>query len=220
MAPGWQCPPTCQVTSVLLHADPRLPPLVLLEYYVWVGLLKLFFLLYVSKDNPVDFLIFQEFFNMTDPPTVTFHPIPVMLCLPFSILLDRFSSHFICFDRGMGPVMLTWWSLHKTANFVFFVVTKLCCVLLLVTQSCPSLEPPGTSVHADSPGRSTEVGCHALLQGISPVPQLLSLNLSWILALVFMTDTVFALMHLVCHPPLNSSHPLLQNFPIDLNKKA
>ena len=25
---------------------------------------------------------------------------------------------------------------------------------------------PGTSVHGDSPGKSTEVGCHALLQGI------------------------------------------------------
>lgn len=80
---------------------------------------KTFFLLYVSKDISVGVLIFQEFFKMTDPPMVTFHPIPVMLCLSFSILLDIFSSHFICFDRGMGPVMLTWWYLHKTANFVF-----------------------------------------------------------------------------------------------------
>ena len=28
--------------------------------------------------------------------------------------------------------------------------------------------PPGSSVHRDSPGRNTEVGCHALLQGIFP----------------------------------------------------
>jgi len=27
--------------------------------------------------------------------------------------------------------------------------------------------PPGSSVHGDSPGKSTEVGCHALLQGSS-----------------------------------------------------
>ena len=28
--------------------------------------------------------------------------------------------------------------------------------------------PPGSSVHGDSPGKNTGVGCHALLQGISP----------------------------------------------------
>ena len=28
--------------------------------------------------------------------------------------------------------------------------------------------PPGSSVHGDSPGENTGVGCHALLQGIFP----------------------------------------------------
>ena len=28
--------------------------------------------------------------------------------------------------------------------------------------------PPGSSVHGNSPGKNTGVGCHALLQGISP----------------------------------------------------
>ena len=28
--------------------------------------------------------------------------------------------------------------------------------------------PPGSSVHRDSPGKNTEVSCHALLQGIFP----------------------------------------------------
>ena len=47
-------------------------------------------------------------------------------------------------------------------------------VLCLVIQSCPTLcDPmdcslPGSSVHLDSPGRNTGVGCHALLQGIFP----------------------------------------------------
>ena len=47
-------------------------------------------------------------------------------------------------------------------------------VLCLVAQSCPTLcdpmdcSPPGFSVHGDSPGKNTGVGCHALLQGISP----------------------------------------------------
>ena len=41
-------------------------------------------------------------------------------------------------------------------------------------QSCPTLcnpmdcSLPDSSVHADSPGKNTGVGCHALLQGIFP----------------------------------------------------
>ena len=45
-------------------------------------------------------------------------------------------------------------------------------VLYVVTQLCPTFcdpmdcSPLGSSVHGDSPGKNTEVGCHALLQGI------------------------------------------------------
>ena len=48
------------------------------------------------------------------------------------------------------------------------------CVLYLVAQSCLTLCNPmdcslsGSSVHGDSPGQHTGVGCHALLQGIFP----------------------------------------------------
>ena len=41
-------------------------------------------------------------------------------------------------------------------------------------QSCPTLcdpmdcSPPGSSVHRDSPGKNSGVGCHAFLQGIFP----------------------------------------------------
>ena len=44
-------------------------------------------------------------------------------------------------------------------------------MLCLVTQSCPTLcdpmdcSPSGSSVHRDSPGKNTGVGCHALLSG-------------------------------------------------------
>ena len=38
-------------------------------------------------------------------------------------------------------------------------------VWLLWTKGC---SPPGSSVHEDSPGKNTGVGCHALLQGIFP----------------------------------------------------
>ena len=39
-------------------------------------------------------------------------------------------------------------------------------VLCLVTQSCPTLCLPGSSVHGDSSGEISGVGCHAYLQGI------------------------------------------------------
>jgi len=50
----------------------------------------------------------------------------------------------------------------------------MCCVLSLVAQLCPTLcdpmdcSPLGSSVHGDSPGKNTEMGCHALFQGIFP----------------------------------------------------
>ena len=49
-----------------------------------------------------------------------------------------------------------------------------CAMLCLIAQWCPFLcdpmdcSPPGFSVHGDSPGKNTGVGCHALLQGIFP----------------------------------------------------
>ena len=48
------------------------------------------------------------------------------------------------------------------------------CMHVKLLQSCPTLChpvdccPPGSSVHGDSPGKNTGVGCHALLQGIFP----------------------------------------------------
>ena len=45
-------------------------------------------------------------------------------------------------------------------------------------QLCPTLlepldcSPPGSSVHGDSPGKKTGVGCRALLQGIFPTQEL------------------------------------------------
>ena len=49
-----------------------------------------------------------------------------------------------------------------------------CAVLFLITQLCPNFcnpregNPPGSSVHGDSPGKNTGVGFHALLQRIFP----------------------------------------------------
>ena len=52
---------------------------------------------------------------------------------------------------------------------------RYCAVLCLVAQSCPTLcnlmdySSPGSSVHGDSSGKNTGVGCHALFQGIFPM---------------------------------------------------
>ena len=49
-----------------------------------------------------------------------------------------------------------------------------CVVLCSVAQSCQILgcpmdcRPPGSSVHGDSPGKNSEVDCHAILQVIFP----------------------------------------------------
>ena len=63
-----------------------------------------------------------------------------------------------------------------------------CAVLCLVAQSCPTLRlhglsPPGYSVHGDSPGKNTGVGCLALLQRIFPTQESNSglLHCRWVL---------------------------------------
>ena len=61
----------------------------------------------------------------------------------------------------------------------------------LVAQSCLTLcdpmncSPLGSSVHGDSPGKNTGVGCHALFQGIFPTDglNLGLLHCRWILLL-------------------------------------
>ena len=56
----------------------------------------------------------------------------------------------------------------------YFSLPPIFFLLYLVAQSCPTLCNrmdcclPGSSVHGDSPGKNTGLGCHALLQGIFP----------------------------------------------------
>jgi len=63
------------------------------------------------------------------------------------------------------------------------------CVLCLVAQSCLTLcdpidySPSGSSVHGNSSGKNTGVGCHAVLQGNFPIQGLNPglLHCRWIL---------------------------------------
>ena len=60
----------------------------------------------------------------------------------------------------------------KLNTWIYVEMNMLC----LVVQSCPKLcNPmnrvmPGFSIHGDSPGKNTGVGCHAFLQGNLPKP--------------------------------------------------
>ena len=54
------------------------------------------------------------------------------------------------------------------------MLSRVCVCVCVCAQSCLTLcdpmdcSPPGSSVHGDSAGKNTGVGCHALLQGIFP----------------------------------------------------
>ena len=76
---------------------------------------------------------------------------------------------FPWFDNFFKPIWIKYaWS----PDFSDLVMGLCCCCWVI--RSYPTLcdpmdcSPPGSSVHADSPGKYTAVGCHALLQGIFP----------------------------------------------------
>ena len=48
--------------------------------------------------------------------------------------------------------------------YIFFVVVCLVIKLCLILCNPMDCSPPGFSVHEDSPGKNTEVGCHAFLR--------------------------------------------------------
>ena len=63
--------------------------------------------------------------------------------------------------------------LDRTLILAFVPVICCCMSCAKSLQSCPTLcdpmdcSPPGSSIHGDSPGKNTGVGCHALLQQIN-----------------------------------------------------
>ena len=74
--------------------------------------------------------------------------------------------------NGFGPA--TWIPLSLCLSLLPRGMLLWCFMMRLVVQSCPTLcdpmdcGPPGSSVHEDSPGKNTGVGCHVLLQGVFP----------------------------------------------------
>ena len=84
-----------------------------------------------------------------------------------------FPSSWALPDPGIEPRSPAWQmdslSLSQLGSNTAYCLR---CAVCLVTQSCLAFcdpvdcSPPGSSVHGDSPGKNTGVGCHALLQGI------------------------------------------------------
>ena len=77
------------------------------------------------------------------------------------------------------------WSTLIASTYFFSSMTFRVKLKASVTQSCQTLcdptdcSPPGSSVHEDSPGKSTGVGSHFLLQGIFPTQWSNSHLLHW-----------------------------------------
>ena len=96
----------------------------------------------------------------THVPSTSFQLIPA----PTSASTDLLPICFFCTLCQNG-----------TSQSVLLCLVSLCvCVMCLVTQLCLTLfdlmdcNPPGSSIHEDSPGKNTGVGCPALLQEIFP----------------------------------------------------
>ena len=66
---------------------------------------------------------------------------------------------------------LTRWNFAGSNRYISDMLISVLCLVALL---CPihgnpmDCSSPGSSVHGDSPGKNTGVGCHALLQGIFP----------------------------------------------------
>ena len=67
-------------------------------------------------------------------------------------------------------VMLPKRCASTTSSVTLTSVSVLCVVAQLRPTLCDPMDfsPPGSSVHGDSPGKNTGVGCHDLLRGIFP----------------------------------------------------
>ena len=98
--------------------------------------------------------------------------------------LSFFLSHSLCSTLTDLLLFLTTCQPHSYVKTFLMAVPSTSDVLPyqilpnphvgLVAELCPTLcnpmdcRLPGSSVHGDSPGKNTRVGCHTLLQGIFP----------------------------------------------------
>ena len=102
---------------------------------------------------------------------------PLQVIIEHRAELDSSFPPAICFTHGSVYKSMLHSSIHPAFSLlpcredIFRILLAVWC---LVAQSCPTLCNPmdcrklGSSVHVDSPGKNTGVGCHTFLQGIFP----------------------------------------------------
>ena len=99
-----------------------------------------------------------------------------VLCLQTTrrLLLTLVASNHVCEGSWLLPFAFSRDGMTLRFTHLSTQLRSSGAVPCLVTQLCPTLcdptdcSPPGSSVHGDSPGKDTGVGCRALLQGIFP----------------------------------------------------
>ena len=121
---------------------------------------------------------------MLSPVWLFVTPFTVACQIPPGIFQERILEWF-AISSSRGSSWPRYWTCNSDVSYLagrFFTTVPpgkpqilSCAVLCLVAQSCPTLcEPldyslPGSTLHGDSPGKNTGVGCRALLQ-IFPTP--------------------------------------------------
>ena len=104
------------------------------------------------------------------------HNLKISILWHSGFLMIQLSNPYT--TTGKTTALTRWTFVGKVMPLLFnilsrFVIVEYCAVLCSVAQSCPILcdpidcSPPGSSVHRNSPGKNTGVGCHVLLQGSS-----------------------------------------------------
>ena len=76
-------------------------------------------------------------------------------------------QNYCAYLRDMETESQTGESLPKVLELAFIGFKASVCGKLFVFTDPMDRSPPGSSVHGDSPGKNTRVGCHALLHGSS-----------------------------------------------------
>ena len=134
--------------------------------------------------------IFTTYSFIPNIPKTVYYKTPGLSCF----LILQSSENFSNFKPKMDPSLLvkrrnilsSSYSRYSTRSstlailFYLLCLISQCAVLCLVAQSCLTVSLchpldcslPGSSVHWDSSGQNTGVGCHALLQGIFPIQRL------------------------------------------------
>ena len=105
---------------------------------------------------------------------IIFHYIDMYM---YHTFIHSYVNEHICCFHVLAIINRATVSIEVQVSFWTMFFSRFMHVLCLVAQLCPTLcdpmdcSPPGSSVHGDSPGKSTGMGCHALLQGIFPTQE-------------------------------------------------